>query len=293
MHMRNKRKRELYGILLFLLMVGITLGFALLNATLKINGSSQIKNSTWDIHFANVVVNDESVEIGTGDSAATITPNNNQEVTYTITLSKPGDFYEFTVDAVNSGSIDGMIDVVTSKLNNVVIDQEHPLPVYLDYYVTYSDDEKLAPNHILKAGKSDTYKVRVEFKSDIENDQLPSDDITLCFSFSVTYVQADDNAIDRNGAMFIDGKSFNVRIKELAGITDPVYDYYYDDSKITSIRKSATAPNMSSMTDDNMVAVSSDNPIYAWYDNGTIYYYTEAEIIYMNSSSNHMFSYMQ
>ena len=89
--MKSKRKKELYSVLLVLLIIGISLGYAALSATLNINGSSQIKENTWDIHFNNVKVSNGSVTLSTGDSAATITPNNTTEVTYSVTLQKPGD----------------------------------------------------------------------------------------------------------------------------------------------------------------------------------------------------------
>ena len=196
--MKKKRRNDLFRVLLFILLMIVSIVYAVLSTNLKINGFSKINNSNWDIHFANVVVNSNSVSIGTGDQAATITANNNTEVTYTVTLSKPGDFYEFTVDAVNAGSIDGMISAIVSKLNNTVIDTNHPLPNYLSYSVTYSDGIELANNQYLKAGDTETYKVRVEFLKDIENNQLPSSDQNLSFSFSVTYVQADDNAVEVN-----------------------------------------------------------------------------------------------
>ena len=187
--MKNKKKNIVF--VLLLLIVGLSVGYALLSTNLKINGSSKIKGSSWDIHFDNLVVNSDSVELSTGDVPATISTSTT-EVSYIVTLNKPGDFYEFTVDAVNAGSVDGMIESVTSKLNDAVITT---LPVYLDYSVSYSDGVPLQSNQILKAGDSETYKVRVEFKKDIENNELPSDAQTLTFNFEVVYVQADDNAV--------------------------------------------------------------------------------------------------
>ena len=188
--MRRNKKKNIVFVLLFLI-VGLSVGYSLLRTNLRINGTSKIKNSTWDIHFENVVVNTDSVELSTGDVAATIS-SNTTEVSYTVTLNTPGDFYEFTVDAVNAGSIDGMIESVTSKLNDTVITT---LPAYLDYSVSYSDGVAIAPNHLLKAGESETYKVRVEFKKDIENSELPTTAQTLSFNFEVVYVQADENAV--------------------------------------------------------------------------------------------------
>ncbi len=193
--MKDKRKKELYSVLLVLLIIGISLGYAALSATLNINGFSKVKDNTWDIHFINLQVNSNSVELSTGDNAAVINPSDNTEVTYNVTLKKPGDFYEFTVDAKNFGTIDGMIESVNSKLNGVTIDQDHPLPVYLNYSVTYSDDIPIDNNHLLTAGSQVTYKVRLEYKRDIDASDMPSTDITPSFSFGVTTIQSDETAI--------------------------------------------------------------------------------------------------
>ena len=158
----KRRKKNLIPILV-LLLLGISLGYALLSQDLTISGTSKVKGNTWDIHFDNVVVNSNSVALSTGDSAAAINQNDDTLVEYTVTLNLPGDFYEFTVDAVNAGTVDGMIGTITSKLNNIVISTTNPLPDYLDYAFTYSDGTAIAPNHILAAGDTETYKVRLEF----------------------------------------------------------------------------------------------------------------------------------
>ncbi len=193
MKIREQRRKNIL-VLLLVLFCSLGLGYALLRTNLSINGTSKIKGNTWDIHFDNLVVNTDSVELSTGDVAATI-QSSTTEVSYTVTLNKPGDFYEFTVDAVNAGSVDGMIDSVTSKLNDESITT---LPSYLNYSVSYSDGVAILPNQYLKAGESETYKVRVEFKKDVENSELPSTNQTLSFDFSVVYIQADNNAIAVN-----------------------------------------------------------------------------------------------
>ena len=190
MKIREQRRKNIIVPLLVLL-CSLSLGYALLRTNLSINGTSKIKGNTWDIHFANLNVTEGSVELSDGDVAASI-QSSTTDVSYTITLSQPGDFYEFTVDAVNAGSIDGMIESVTSKLNDTPITT---LPSYLDYKVSYSDDTPLAVNHLLKAGESETYKVRLEYKKDITSSDLPETVQSLTFDFSVVYVQADSNAI--------------------------------------------------------------------------------------------------
>ena len=189
--MKNRKRRDYLGILL-LLVVGLSVGYALLRTNLTINGTSKIKGNTWDIHFANLQVTEGSVELSTGDVAAAI-QSSTTDITYTITLNEPGDFYEFTVDAVNAGSIDGMVESVTSKLNDAVITT---LPAYLDYSVSYSDGVEILPNQYLKAGETETYKVRIEFKKDISSSDLPTSVQTLTLDFGVAYIQADNTATE-------------------------------------------------------------------------------------------------
>ena len=189
--MKNRKRRDYLGVLL-LLVVGLSVGYALLRTNLTINGTSKIKGNTWDIHFANLQVTDGSVSIGTGDVAAAI-QSSTTDITYTVTLNEPGDFYEFTVDAVNAGSIDGMVESVTSKLNDTVITT---LPAYLDYSVSYSDGVAISPNQYLKAGETETYKVRIEFKKDISSSDLPTSVQTLTLDFGVAYIQADNTATE-------------------------------------------------------------------------------------------------
>ena len=178
MKAKGQRKKSII-VLLAILLCSLGIGYALLQTNLTINGTSKIKGNTWDIHFANLNVTEGSVSIGTGDVAATI-QSTNTDITYTVTLNKPGDFYEFTVDAVNAGTIDGMVESVTSKLNNNPITT---LFSYLNYSVTYLTDDAIEINHLLKANTSETYKVRIEFKKDISSSDLPTTLQTLTLDF--------------------------------------------------------------------------------------------------------------
>ncbi len=162
--MRKKKKNNFIKIVVFLLLC-IGVGYAALMTDLSINGVANVTHSSWDIHFDNLVVNQESS--ATVDQAASIdTPTS---ISYEVTLTQPGDFYEFTVDAVNEGTIDAMIESVSSKLNNVEITT---LPNYLEYSVTYEDEIALTPNQLLEAGSSETYKVRIAYKKKYQSGRL-------------------------------------------------------------------------------------------------------------------------
>ena len=192
--MENKKKRSNKNYLLFIsLILLITIGFALLTQDLFIRGSSQLKDSKWNIHWDNIQVNSNSVSGTSVTQAAQITNTEKTLVEYSITLSKPGEFYEFTVDAKNEGTIDGMVNTVSNKVYESNGTTEKTLPAYLTYSVTYSDGKAIASKQLLSAGSTEKYKVRVEFK-DVAASQLPTQNETLKFKFEVEYVQADDSA---------------------------------------------------------------------------------------------------
>ncbi len=189
--MKRNRRKNMY-LFLFIIVCSLGIGYAFLRTELSINGTADFLDARWDIHFNNVVINPDSVELSTGNTAATISASTT-EVTYAVTLKEPGDFYEFTVDAVNSGSMDAMIDTISSKMGGVEITT---LPAYMEYSVTYSDGVTLAPNQYLEAGTTETYKVHIGFKKDINASDLTGQVESKTFSFSVNYVQADENAVE-------------------------------------------------------------------------------------------------
>ncbi len=113
--MRKKVKKKFAFIILFVLVLFISVGYAILTSNLKINGNNYVKSAVWDIHWENVQVKSGSV---TGDNvvkSATIVDSKKTIVEYSIILPKPGDYYDFTVDAVNEGTIDAMVKYVSNS----------------------------------------------------------------------------------------------------------------------------------------------------------------------------------
>ena len=178
-------------------LIGIMgLGYAFLHADLKINGVASIPSLSWNVRFKansiNVTTGSVPIDTTNNEQAARIDDDTN--LSYKVRLGLPGDFYEFTVVVENTGSIDAMIDSVVSKLGDTVI-TTGTLPSYIDYSVTYSDGVAISPKQILSKNTEETFKVRIEFKKDIQASQLPSLATTLNLNFQINYVQADDTAI--------------------------------------------------------------------------------------------------
>ncbi len=282
--LKGNNKKLIINIILLLFVIGV--GYAALASTLHINGTTGIGNPTWDIHFANVVPNSGNVVLSAGDQPAAITSGDPTEVTFGVTLKQPGDFYEFTVDAVNDGTIDGMIDTITSqmKIGNSALVNITPanLPAYLEYNVTYEDGLELEQKQLLKAGEFETYKVRVAFKQDVEPNQLPSTDQTLQFIFKVNYIQADETAIDRTPDLeeptFVETSQGVVVITYPSGCTDPVSCSYTIDGNTTQ----ATSPvTVMVGKDATIVATTSCNGVDV-----SSSYSVVRDILYVSSSGS-------
>ena len=116
-------------IILIILVVSLGIGYAYINSDLNINGTAQVNSANWSVYW-----NNDQVESGSVKASTPTIDSNETTVSYSVTLTQPGDYYEFTVDAVNGGSIDAMIDTIDSKLNGATITT---LPDYLDYTFTY------------------------------------------------------------------------------------------------------------------------------------------------------------
>ncbi|MBR4619252.1 MAG: hypothetical protein IKO49_08110, partial [Bacilli bacterium] len=191
------------------LVLMISVGYAAITTTLKINGTSKVKKAGWSIYWDNVQIKSGSVTGENVTTAPTTTGTTTTEVTYAVTLPEPGDFYEFTVDAVNAGTIDAMIaenGVSNIAYTDSTYETVATLPKVLKYTITYADGSAIGDYHLLakKSGSTPTtekYKVRVEYRNDSEiniSDLADIDaDTTYYFKFSVNYVQTDSNAVQR------------------------------------------------------------------------------------------------
>lgn len=183
---RKVNKPLLYFV--FFVFASVTVGYAALSTTLSITGKGTLSKNSWDIHFENLVI------VGNGASAVTTAPtidSTKTKVSFNITLSKPGDSYEFTVDAVNKGTIDAMLSGFSAT--SLTTDQQK----YLTYTVTYSDGATISTKDYLKKGTSETIRVRVRFKDDLSATDLPSSAETLNLTATFVYVQADSTAKER------------------------------------------------------------------------------------------------
>ena len=176
--------QKLIAVAVVLLLL-ISVGYAALSTTLTIDGTANIASNSWLIYFTNV-------DVTTGSVAATQAPTTNGTSTTTlnwaVNLNTPGDFYEYYVDVKNDGTIDAMI----GSLSNTSLTTNQAK--YLNYSVTYDDGATIEQYDKLDAGDMVTLKVRVEYKTDLNPEDLPTETSVASFTYTSNYVQADSNA---------------------------------------------------------------------------------------------------
>ena len=186
-----QNRKTLYFTLCIILIsvLSLTIVYAALSVTLNITGSSEVTASNWNIRLANPEVKSGSVSA----NAPSISGNN---LSFDVELNIPGEYYEFTVDVVNDGSIDAMIDSVV-KTPELTTEQAK----YIKYEITYENGESINTNQTIKSGPSTPIKVRIEYRTDISSTDLPSSTTVLNLILSLIYVQSDGSgsSIPNNG----------------------------------------------------------------------------------------------
>lgn len=178
--MKNKGKKYLSIVILLLLLVGITVGYATLSSNLNINGTSTVGVPDWDVHFENLSTTTGSVSPTT---APTISANK-LSISYAVPLQVPGDFYEFTVDVKNAGTIPAKLSALPT-VSGVSSAQD----VYVNYTFTHTDGTAITAGEKLAAGASKNFKVRVEFDRNVTASQLPTSAQNLNLTVAMQYEQ--------------------------------------------------------------------------------------------------------
>ena len=226
-------RKTLYIILCIVLVsiFSLTIAYAALSVTLNIVGNAEVVASTWDIHLDNVKVTSGSVS-GTTPSITSPTT-----ATFSTNLTTPGDFYEFTIDVINNGSIDAMIDSVV-KTPTLSSTQAK----YLKYEIKYQNGESINTKQLVSKNSFVRLRVRVEFRKDISVSDLPTTSETLNLSFTVNYIQSDDSdsnvLIDNNGKLIkvVSGDGTNTSDEICIG-EECFYVMYSDDTTVTMLAK--------------------------------------------------------
>jgi hypothetical protein len=189
MRIKSSKGKKSIAVLLIAI-IFISVGYAFLQSNLLINGNAKVKVPTWHIYFTNVQVTSGSV---TPIIEPTTSGKTTTTLTWEVNMDTPGQFYEFTVDIVNDGTIDAMMNSVPGNVMALTDEQKK----YVDYSIKYSDGSEIGQYDKLAAGDTETIRVRVEYKTNIAPEDLPAPEQDLTLHYTADFVQADNRAQTR------------------------------------------------------------------------------------------------
>lgn len=164
----------------------MSVGFATFTSTLNIAGNATLTGASWDIQFDNTSYSETTGSVNVPETARTISGTS---ITYNVTLSKPGEFYEFTINVLNKGTFDANLTGVT--LSSLSETQSKYLKYTLTYdNTTYETTTQNLQTMLAKTNGTAAVKVRVEYVQPENSEDLPEATITIPLTASLTYVQA-------------------------------------------------------------------------------------------------------
>ena len=227
-----------YKYIFIVLLISISIGFAYLSTNLSILGNVGVKSNSWNVYLNNVVV-------GEGSVAATkpVISNDKLGVSATINLHEPGDYYSFSVDAVNAGTIDAMIE----SINKTEFTESQKK--YLDLSIRYTDNIPVGVNYLLRTGDTKTFYIKLEYKEDVEVSDLPIDGVNgLSINIDFNYVQASDEIINSDSITFVLHKN---GINPLTGLEENVINFYDNSSN-----------NQGNIVDVDTISIEIDKSVF-------------------------------
>ena len=258
-----------------------------------------------------------------------ILPNVNSSISYNVEITNKGTIDEAIYDLQTiSSNNEGIIILIDNKPIDEALPIIVPFGTSKTIKITYKTSQ--ASNNVINIVNKFIFKevYYVEYNSkggsSVET-QIKYKDVDLTLegkptknkyvftgwsesenSTLVRYIEGSTYTLNENKTLyavyrqgvstFVDGKTFNARIKILAGNNNATYETL--DSYITSIQRASSLPSSWIVngkvvvpSENNIVSTqTSDFPIYAWYDNTVIYYYTDVDNPYMNSDASYMFN---
>lgn len=185
--MNKERFKNNILLLFFVVFFCMGSGYSYLNSSLYINGTSIVNANLWNVGLDNL-------NISTGSVAAISEPIVDHSVastSYSVKLAKDDDFFEFSVDVVNSGDYDAKLGSLV-EIIGLTTEQEQ----YFNYNLTYQNNEPIEVNQLVKKDEFVRLKSRVEYKDNIVVSSIPESAKTLNLGFKLNYDIDDGTGIE-------------------------------------------------------------------------------------------------
>jgi hypothetical protein len=208
------KKFKISIIVLSLLLIVMSIGYASYAVTLYISGNVSLQASSWSVIFDNVKKG--TVESGYKLVDATSEPsifNDKHSITFSVDLNV-GEMYQFTVDVKNAGTIKAYLDTYNIIIDGTTYNLNKWNNEYLSYDAVWTDDNSsFAQGDTLDAGGSRNVTVTVKYFQPEDSSDLPSKDETHTLTLNMNWIQ---------GNYFTSGQSITTSAFEVYKYKDTV-----------------------------------------------------------------------
>ena len=163
----KERKIAIAALIVAVLM--LTVAFAAMSRTLKINGTAKVDSASWDIRFTSANMTNKK-----GDAREVVEPvidNGGINLTLKVGLRKPKD--EITYEAVieNKGDIDAEIESI--EYPTLTDDQAK----IIEFVATYQNGDEISKSQEINAGEEKTVTLKIEKREFTSVDEEGNRDI--------------------------------------------------------------------------------------------------------------------
>ena len=189
---KQKNTQLLVIAILSIALLTMSVGFAGYTTSLNITGNVTVQAASWNVQFDTGTYNEGSGSVSVAAADRTI---GTTAISFNVTLEKPGDFYEFTIDVKNTGTFNAELKSVS--LTNIPSPQSN----YLRYTVSYDKNKSgtytdltngtlSTPISLPKTNGVASVKVKVEYLVPQDSTLLPGTSTTQTFTAMLNYEQA-------------------------------------------------------------------------------------------------------
>ena len=188
--MEQERKTKIIGLVAVIVAVlGLTIAFAAMSRTLRINGTGKMDPVNWEIYFDNL-----SSATTVGEGVATGTPSlatKGASITnMNVTLKKPGDSVTYTVDIKNDGDIDAEISEI--NLPTLTTAQSTLFEFSATYTNEYEHGHTITVGDMLASKETRNITIVFKYKDITDESLLPNSQEAINLSYSINYVQSNN-----------------------------------------------------------------------------------------------------
>ena len=172
-------------VLLTVAVVVMSVGYANFTAKLDINGTANVGASSWSVKFDEGSYDETNGSVSVAESDRTIVETS---MTYEVSLTKPGDFYEFTIDVQNSGTFDANLTGITLT---ALTEAQKKYLVYEVYYngTKYTATTENITDVVLASKTSAPVKVKVQYIQPDKASDLPESEQSIKLDASLSFAQ--------------------------------------------------------------------------------------------------------